>query len=34
VLDGQGVVRWKFTEKDYKVRPSNQAILRELEKVW
>jgi peroxiredoxin len=34
VLDGRGVVRWKFTEKDYKVRPSNQAILRELEKVW
>jgi peroxiredoxin len=30
VIDKQGTVRWKFTEKDYKVRPTNEMILREL----
>lgn len=30
VLDRKGVVRWKFTEKDYKVRPTNEVILKEL----
>ncbi len=34
VLDPQGIVRWKFTEKDYKVRPDNEMIRKELEKVW
>jgi peroxiredoxin len=34
VIDRAGVVRWKFTETDYKVRPTNATILRELEKVW
>jgi peroxiredoxin len=33
VLDRKGVVRWKFTEKDYKVRPTNEAILKELMKL-
>ena len=33
VIDKNGVVRWKFTEKDYKVRPTNEMILRELEKL-
>jgi len=27
VIDRQGIVRWKFVEVDYKVRPSNQQIL-------
>ena len=27
VLDKQGVVRWKFVEVDYKIRPTNAAIL-------
>ncbi len=27
VLDRDGVVRWKFVETDYRVRPSNQDIL-------
>lgn len=30
VLDRQGIVRWKFTEKDYRIRPGNAQILREL----
>ena len=33
VLDKKGVVRWKFTEKDYKVRPTNEVILKELMKL-
>jgi len=33
VLDKQGIVRWKFTEKDYKIRPTNEAILTELKKL-
>ncbi len=33
VIDKQGVVRWKFTEKDYRVRPTNEQILRELLKL-
>jgi peroxiredoxin len=33
VLDKRGVVRWKFTEKDYKVRPTNEVILKELIKL-
>jgi hypothetical protein len=32
-LDKRGVVRWKFTEKDYKVRPTNEVILKELIKL-
>jgi peroxiredoxin len=27
VLDKKGVVRWRFIEKDYKVRPTNEMIL-------
>ena len=27
VIDRQGVVRWKFTEVNYKIRPTNQMIL-------
>lgn len=33
VIDKAGAVRWKFTEKDYKIRPTNDMILRELEKL-
>jgi peroxiredoxin len=28
VIDKQGVVRWKFIEVDYKLRPSNEQILQ------
>lgn len=30
LIDKQGVVRWKFVEVDYKVRPSNETILEAL----
>lgn len=33
VIDKQGVVRWKFIEVDYKVRPTNAAILDALKAV-
>ena len=33
VIDRQGVVRWKFTEVNYKIRPTNDMILRALAKV-
>jgi alkyl hydroperoxide reductase subunit AhpC len=33
VIDRQGVVRWKFIEIDYKIRPSNAAILEALKAI-
>lgn len=33
LIDREGVVRWRFTEKDYRVRPTNEMILRELLKL-
>ena len=27
VIDRHGVVRWKFTEVNYKIRPTNQMVL-------
>jgi peroxiredoxin len=30
VIDRAGIVRWKVTEIDYRVRPTNEDILREL----
>lgn len=30
VIDREGIVRWKMTEVDYRVRPTNEDILREL----
>jgi len=33
VIDPKGVVRWKFIEVDYKKRPSNTQIRRELAKI-
>ncbi len=33
VIDKQGVVRWKFVEVDYTVRPSNQQILETLRNI-
>lgn len=30
VIDKNGVVRWKFIEVDYKVRPTNEMILAAL----
>ena len=33
VIDRQGVVRWKFTEINYKIRPTNEMILDALQQV-
>lgn len=33
VLDAKGLVRWKFTEVDYKVRPTNEMVLAEVRKL-
>ena len=33
IIDSKGVVRWKFIEVDYKKRPSNEQIRRELAKI-
>lgn len=33
VIDRKGVVRWKFIEVDYKVRPSNEDVLKEVLRV-
>jgi peroxiredoxin len=30
VIDKKGIVRWKFVEVDYRVRPTNQQILEAL----
>lgn len=30
VIDRSGTVRWKFTEVNYKIRPTNDMILRAL----
>jgi peroxiredoxin len=34
ILDKSGTVRWKFTEKNFAVRPTNEMILAELAKLW
>jgi len=34
VIDAGGTVRWKFTEVNYRIRPSNSMILSELGKIW
>ena len=34
VIDMDGVVRWKFTEVDYRVRPTNEDILAELRELY
>ena len=31
VIDREGIVRWKFVEVDYRVRPGNQDVLAALE---
>lgn len=33
VIDKHGVVRWKFTEVNYKMRPTNEMILEALRSV-
>ena len=31
VIDPDGVVRWRFTEVNYKIRPTNDDVLQALE---
>ena len=33
VIGRRGVVRWRFTEKNYRVRPTNEMILEALKPV-
>ena len=33
VIDREGVVRWKFVEVDYKLRPGNEDLLAVLEEL-
>ncbi len=33
VIDTQGVVRWKFIETNYRIRPTNEMILAALAKL-
>jgi len=33
VIDTDGIVRWKFIEVNYKVRPTNAQVLEALERV-
>jgi peroxiredoxin len=33
VIDKRGVVRWKFTEVNYRIRPTNAMIIEALAKV-
>ncbi len=33
IIDRKGIVRWKFVEVDYKIRPSNDDLLREINKI-
>jgi len=33
LVDSKGIVRWRFTEKNYRIRPTNEMILKELEKM-
>ena len=33
VIDRQGKIRWRLTEVDYKVRPSNEDVLKEIAKL-
>ena len=32
VIDRNGIVRWKFIEVDYKVRPTNEMILEAIDR--
>ncbi len=33
VIDRKGIIRWRFTEVDYRVRPSNEDILKQITKL-
>ena len=33
IIDRDGIVRWRFVEVDYRIRPSNEEILEALDQV-
>ena len=33
IIDKEGVVRWKFVEIDYRIRPDSQQVLKELKSI-
>ena len=33
VLDRKGIIRWRFTEVDFRIRPSNEDILKQVAKI-
>jgi peroxiredoxin len=33
VIDKEGTVRWKFTEVNYKIRPTNEMVMEQLAKL-
>ena len=32
LIDAEGIVRWRHVDKDYKVRPTNEELRKELQK--
>jgi len=33
VIDRKGIIRWKFVEVNYKIRPSNEDVLAQIKKI-
>ncbi len=33
VVDRKGIIRWRFTEVDYRIRPSNEDIVKQIAKI-
>ena len=33
VIDKKGIVRWKFVDVDYKIRPDNEQVLKALKSI-
>ena len=33
VIDREGVIRWRFTEVNYRIRPTTEQVMAELEKI-
>lgn len=33
VIDTKGIIRWAFFDEDYKIRPLNETLLAELQKL-
>lgn len=33
VLDAKGIIRWRYLETDYKVRPTNEQVIAAIERI-